>query len=1297
MFVLGLKAFCLYIFEDKIVNFIKITVNRKMINEIFSILVSKKKNSMVNQNENQNNENSVSSEIENISQKTEIQLEILSPLDKKDDPRIKKYIKHIKNAIDNKDIKNLALSGVYGSGKSTIIKSFKSQYPDSQFLNISLASFNETNNYDQFKDQIQLTILQQIIYSQKAEKLPESRISRISEIDVWDFKNWIKVSAFLLLTISTYLLLNFYSYQLNPNNWKVTDNFNFSCFVLIIFSLSSMYVIGQIFIELLKNLRINKISLKDAEFGNKTENKDLLNKHIDEILYFFEKIPINIVVIEDLDRFNTTEIYRTLREVNFILNSYLNNIKSSVSRKVTFLYAVKDDLFLDGLDRTKFFDLIIPAIPFVNYSNSKNVLHEKLDKIFVDDKVFSKPTKEFINTVSSFITDNRTLLNIINEFIIYKEQQKLENEELNPEKLLAIIIYKNLRPKDFSKLHLSKSNIDLIFLNKEKLIEKSVDDLNNEIDSIEEKIKKIKEDNIENVRNLNTIYLYHIKDNIRDVNAKALKYNSERKTFKIIIDEALDLTPFYDEGIKYYNNLTDPVDVFIKMTDIDANNTGYSYAEKHDLLLNRDKRINEKEDEIIENQLKRKDLNNWTLKQILENKNLAKENLQEEIESFYKESTIQEKDRIYNDPLLIFLLLNGYIDEHYKEYISIFQKGGIKETDQEFKINIISRISEPKSFDYELSNLDDIIDELPLHNFKNDRILNIDLVNHITAFKFNYEEKFQAVLDTIANWNSKRIRHFLSSYIYYGSQNKSLIIELAKSWDKFWHTIEEDPNFIEEDKKQILYILLNVADDTTLLHANKNKELSSYIANDMSILYDFNEQDSIDRIQNILSEKVLDVKFIEILPFNNEFNKVFDVIYKNNRYEITYNNLYTIIGQKLDLEFSLERFNKSNLTYIYENNLEVIISYLELDNYEHYIKYFYSKLEDKQDEDISCVLKVLNNEILEKNIISLFLEKQINKISNINDLEFVNIFDLVVKENKVDANWENVYNYYIEYDKNFNENINIFLNTKDNFLNLSLLQIKVSSEKDNQNEFILKLISNDNLAIESYSLLVESIPKQYKFPDKFDYNLISKDKVEKLIQFSIIPLTLFHFREIKSTYPGSQVKLLLRNWKNYLEFYKKYDTEMEIDDIILLLQDSILKEGLKNYIIKNQISDNDLLNEQLANEVSKFIISSKNKIKDFNLLNFNRLKNIFFNKLESNIKIRLINLVGDKLTKDEILDLKIYMPKPFSSMLPQSQIKLADNKINWEFIKILQSKGIAGEAKANSKNEIRVWLNNYNK
>ncbi len=77
-----------------------------------------------------------------------------------------------------------------------------------------------------------------------------------------------------------------------------------------------------------------------------------LNKHIDEIIYFFEATDKNILVIEDLDRFNSTELFSKLREVNFIIN---NSPKIKDKKVVKFIYAIKDDVFTKNLNRTKFF------------------------------------------------------------------------------------------------------------------------------------------------------------------------------------------------------------------------------------------------------------------------------------------------------------------------------------------------------------------------------------------------------------------------------------------------------------------------------------------------------------------------------------------------------------------------------------------------------------------------------------------------------------------------------------------------------------------------------------------------------------------------------------------------------------------------------------------------------------------------------------------------------------------------------------------------------------------------------
>ncbi|MCT3817092.1 hypothetical protein CMT92_02475 [Elizabethkingia anophelis] len=1239
---------------------------------------------------------------------TGTKLEILSPLNKKDDPRIQKYVIHLKNAIDNQNVKNFALSGVYGSGKSTIIKSFKSTHPNIKTLDISLASFRDSNEYEKFKDQIQLTILQQIIYSQKADKLPDSRINRISEINIWDRKHWIKVISILTLLISSYLLINFYKYQLNTNNWYLSNSkkdffyhdFSYSFFFLIIFFLISFFFIGQVLIKQLINSKLSKVSTKlEAEISNGNTNKDFLNKHIDELLYFFEKVPTDVVIIEDLDRFNTTEIYRTLREVNFILNSYIKNLNLENYKKITFLYAIKDDLFLNELDRTKFFDLIIPAIPFVNYSNSKNVLNNRLDEIFSNEKQFGKPSKQFINTVSTFITDNRTLLNIINEFIIFKEQQKLQTEELNSEKLLALIIYKNLRPKDFSRLHNCKSNIDIIFGNKHTLCLDSINDLDKKIELIEEEIRTIKKDNLKTIKDLNTIFIFYIKEKINNINAKGLILAAEQITFKQIIDNSLDLTFFYDEPLQWYVNNSYTYFLDEKMPDIDKM-VGYSYSNKYYKIINNDQIIYEKENDIKKLRNERTEVNNRTLEQILKKNNFLDEGFTKQLDNFYLKSVIKEDERAYNDSLLIFLLENGHIDEHYREYISTFQKGGLNEKDYEFKINIISTIHEPKPIDYELNDIDDIIDELPINYFQNNRILNIQLLDFLIINRTIYQEKLQAIFKTISEWDNKRTKFFLSTYLYKGNQKNKVIIELAKYWNNLWTVTKSDLNFIEDDKKQILYILLNNADNSILTSLNGNKELSNYISDNIDVLFKLRTNEQFKRIQEILSDKVLDIKFKELVVLPENLKELFMLVYENNRYELNKNNIGTFIENKFDLHFDLDSFNKTNLSYIYDSELHKLINYLEEDNFESYIDNVYPELENQQQDDEEYLLKVLNNEKLRIEKKSIFIEKQIGQISDINELNYANCYDLVIDKFKIECTWKNVYQYYIEKDNIFIENLINYLNHAGSYNNLKKYKINLFiDDNEAEKEFILKLISNNKLLNASYEAIIRNcIPDNFEIPEDFDFdfNILDQYKIKELINVKIIPLTRTTFERLKSTHTSLHIDLLLRDWNEYLVFHQTDDIDTE--DKIKILQSDKLNDYQKLNIIKTQILVNDLEDENLSYEVTNIILNnSSHSIGSKGLFNLAMLKAILSNNLITDEqKIRLVNLFNEQISKSDLLEIQKLIPKTYQ-VYPKSQLMLKENDTNWKYVDLLKYLKIAGEAKITKKGEIRVWLLDYTK
>ena len=114
----------------------------------------------------------------NLEETDERQISLLSPID--DFNRHKEYIIRLKNAIAQPNVFNIALTGSYGAGKSSILKTFKAYYPEYHYVNVSLASFvearqpesNDKSNCkkeDCFEEQLEYSILQQLFYHVKAK------------------------------------------------------------------------------------------------------------------------------------------------------------------------------------------------------------------------------------------------------------------------------------------------------------------------------------------------------------------------------------------------------------------------------------------------------------------------------------------------------------------------------------------------------------------------------------------------------------------------------------------------------------------------------------------------------------------------------------------------------------------------------------------------------------------------------------------------------------------------------------------------------------------------------------------------------------------------------------------------------------------------------------------------------------------------------------------------------------------------------------------------------------------------
>ena len=181
------------------------------------------------------------------------------------------------------------------------------------------------------------------------------------------------------------------------------------------------------------------------------------DKYLNEVLYLFEKVDADVIVFEDMDRFDASRIFERLREVNTLVNIHRKKESGDNTVILRFFYLLRDDIFVSK-DRTKFFDYIIPVIPIMDSSNS----YEQFLKVLKAAEIIDRFDQSFLQRLSLYVDDMRILKNIYNEFVVYFNRLNITDLDCN--KMLAIITYKNLFPRDCNNLQLAKGFVNQLFL-----------------------------------------------------------------------------------------------------------------------------------------------------------------------------------------------------------------------------------------------------------------------------------------------------------------------------------------------------------------------------------------------------------------------------------------------------------------------------------------------------------------------------------------------------------------------------------------------------------------------------------------------------------------------------------------------------------------------------------------------------------------------------------------------------------------------------------------------------------------
>lgn len=1167
----------------------------------------------------------------------EVNFQKLTP---SDDADLLVYKDAIDYIFDNKDVRNIAISGSYGAGKSSLINSYKNLKDNKiKFLHVSLAHFKESDINDKNKGEITESdlegkIINQLIHQIPAKNIPQTNFKVKKKFNKFNISYVsILVMLFLVSLLHIFMFKPWSTYVSNlPNNLiqsVLNISLNKSTLLIsatIIFLTLFKFVYFLVKVQKTKNLfKRFKLQGNEIEIFEENDESSYFDKYLNEVLYLFENVDADVIVFEDIDRFEMNGIFERLHEINTLVN--FENKKT-----LRFFYLLRDDIFTSK-DRTKFFDYILPVVPVMDSSNS----YDKFIEILKEGSIYSKFDESFLQGLSLYVDDMRILKNIYNEFLIYFN--RLNTIELNYNNMLAMITYKNLFPRDFSQLQLNQGMVYSLFIKKNEFIENEIKELDKSLEEKEEQILYIKKEHLNSIEELDIVYSYR-KNQISYNNSysrrlqKEEEYNEELNKRKKAIENKLS-------------------------NDISSlENQKLSIKEKIKLIQHK------------------------RLKEIITRDNIDdifKITIKNQVEMETNFNDIKSSE--YFD-LLKYLIRNGFIDETYSDYMTYFYEDSLSRIDKTFLRSVLDR--KAKEYTFKLENPKLIVQRLSEVEFDQEEVLNFDLLDHLLKTKNNY-----LISKIIKQLKDNQNLDFIWSYFDERREQATFVENVNREWPEMLYETFHENQYSDESIKQYSLYTLYYSNEKEIDSMNSKEFLSEYISSDNNYL-DINSP-KIDMI--IQKFSLLNVSFVSI---NNANDDLLKGVYNNSLYKITFENLKLMIRHFYGV-IDDEQLRYENYTLIRSKPNSPLDRYVN-EKIETYLDLLISFSNGKIIDDEEDVKSMLNRKELSSEQKKSYVNSLKTKISAIKEINDKEIWDILLEKELINYSEENLLEYFLEK-SSLEYELSSFINNNEKILDFKNV-IREYTE-DQIDDFYNSCIVSNDLSDTKYREIVHSF--NFNFSD-FDEKEINENKMNILFEEKTIEMNMHNLLFVRENYPKCVIHFIKLNTLEYKNIITSdtliYDELKEIlkwdlddkykIDLLDLKTDSIsiIGEGypseinihiLKNNLDKNEIpyyfADYESWNLEEKDVIFKLILENISNVIDSPKGMSHELfcKIILSNALDYNLKIDLfvsllsiinINRLDQYL---ELLNLEIFKRIFKQNTRPSYEVNELNKKVLTEF------------------------------